>query len=164
MNKKSSQIGFTLVELIIYMGLFSILLTVLTTFFSTIVDSKLESESSTSVEQDSKYILSKLIYDIQQAESVAQPAALGTSTSSAQLVINGTTYTYDIRNNNFVLTFNGNSYELNSYQTKMNSFSVQKIGNNSGKPTLKITAEIESRIMQAKGADKRYINTTVSLR
>lgn len=163
-NKLPKKNGFTIVELLLYIGLFTILLSVITSFFSLLVDSQLESQSSSSVEQDTKYLYAKLNYDITHAQSVVDPANLGGIASSLTLVSNSVQSTYQIQDGNLIISSGGNSNRLNGYLTKINSFQVQRLGNSSGKPTLKITIEVESRVFQPKGAEKRLIQTTISLR
>src|SRR5258708_14824797 len=67
--------GFTLVEMLIYMGIFSLMLIALTQIFTSIIDVQLESQSNGSVSQDGQYILSRLSYDISRAQDIATPSA-----------------------------------------------------------------------------------------
>src|SRR3990172_6790072 len=53
---RNSRRGFTIIELILYMGMLSILLAVLSQIFVSILNVQLESQSSSSIEQDSRYI------------------------------------------------------------------------------------------------------------
>src|SRR4051812_22940217 len=100
MLKKSDHLrrGFTLVEFLVYMGLLSILLTVMTSIFFSILDVSAEAESISSVEQDGNFILQRFIYDISNAESIALPSSYGVNSSSLQLSINGINYSYSISN------------------------------------------------------------------
>src|SRR5579859_4809889 len=100
-KKLKNQKGVTLIELIIYMGIFSTLLMVLVQLFGSIVNVSLESQSNSSVSQDSRFILSRMSYDIRLADptSFTQPsgAAFGYGTANAFAgikfkTINGTTY------------------------------------------------------------------------
>src|SRR5664279_2189876 len=90
--------GFTLIEFLIFMSVLSTLLLVLTNVFSSILDSQLESKAYSSVDMDGRYILAKLAYDFQNADSyhdsILLPAA-GVSGSTLKININSVDYIYD---------------------------------------------------------------------
>ena len=60
--------GFTIVELTIYMALLAVFLVIMTQILVSILDLQLESQATSFVEQDSRYILSRLAYDINRAD------------------------------------------------------------------------------------------------
>src|SRR5207253_6251537 len=95
-TSRSSKRGFTLVELLIYMGILAILIYVLTDILYSFVSTQASSESNAAVTQDGRYIYSRLIYDINRAQSVSGPANLGDSSNNISLVINGTNYSYSV--------------------------------------------------------------------
>lgn len=74
--KKFLNRGFTLVELIIVMGMTSIFIVVLSDIFVGIAANRLESEATASVAEDGRFILAKLTNDIQRADSVITPEDL----------------------------------------------------------------------------------------
>lgn len=59
-NKKLKK-GVTIVELLVYIGLLSIFMLVLLDVFTTILNAKLESESTSALNQDARYVYSKLL-------------------------------------------------------------------------------------------------------
>jgi len=67
---KKTQRGLTLVEMLLYMAVFSILLTVLLQIFFSALDVQLESKATSGVDQDGTYIMARLTYDIQRAQAV----------------------------------------------------------------------------------------------
>src|SRR4030042_5852170 len=73
------QKGFTLVEILLYMGLLAILLVVLTEILVSILAVKIEFEATSSVEQDSRFLLSRLFYDINRASAITTPGSIGSS-------------------------------------------------------------------------------------
>ena len=161
------QGGVSLIELLLYMGILSILLVVLTRTFTQALDVSLESEAGSALEQDGNYILARLAYDIHRANSIATPSVNGSSGSSVGLVINGTNYTYNIdAGSNLSLTVGGISYPLNNSDSSVSSFSVQRLGN-PGKieDTLKINYTISSRVKRFAGSEPPVsFQTTLSLR
>ena len=95
------QMGFTVVELLIYMALMSIFLVILMGIFTAALSTKLASESASAIAQDSRYILSKLSYEVNNADSVTSPA-FGATSSSLQIVASGSSSTYELNDGNLV--------------------------------------------------------------
>ncbi len=164
MTQHHHKKAFTLIELILFFGLFSIILGVLTNLFSVIVDTQTEVETTSAVENDSKFITSRLIYDIQRADSITMPAALGSQTSTLSLVIDGTTYTYAVSNGNLGLTVGSDTNMLNGSLTQLSNISFQKFGNIGGKHAIRLQFTIDSRNQTAAGQETKQIETMVGLR
>jgi len=141
-----TQKGVSIVELIVYIGLLSIFMLVLVDVFVTILNSKLESESTSTLNQDARYIYSRIAYDVANATSFTVP-------NPTKLMVGGDTYT--LVNSNLML----NSTKLNGIDTKINSIFFTKIGN-----TVKTTFTIESLINLQSGVQTRTINTTFGVR
>jgi prepilin-type N-terminal cleavage/methylation domain-containing protein len=160
----SEKKGFTLVELLIYIGLFSILLVILTNIFVAIIDSRLESEATTNVEEDGKYIVNRLTYDLRRAQSISTPSSRGTQTNSLQIAIDGTSYNYALQNNNLILTTGSDTLQLNSYGSKISNITFLRVGNLGGKDTIQIQFTIQSVTLQHNRTEQRTIKTTVGLR
>ena len=85
--------GFTLVELLLYMGLLTVFLTGLTTLFVASLETQLEGQAVSIVAQEGQYLLQRLEYDVYRADAITSPAP-GNSGSSLVLSIGGQTYTY----------------------------------------------------------------------
>lgn len=156
--------GFTLIEVVLYMGLFAIFMVVMTNIYVSVLSIRLESESISAVEQDGNVILARLIYDINQASSVTTPGSLGTQSSSLAMVINSTNYTYALSGGNMVLTAGANSGAINSYNTTISNFSVLRLGNVGGKHSLQLSFTVTSKITKTSGVDTKNFQTTVALR
>lgn len=163
--KKQVEKGITLVEMLMYMAIFAILMTVLTQIFISSLDVQLESKSTSSVEQDGTYILSRMSYDIRQAQSVVIPATYGQPTGTLELVINGINYTYSTDlNNNLTLTNNQGITFLNSAESTVTNVSFTRIGNVGGKSTIELSFQLNSTTQQNSGYQHMPFTTTVSLR
>lgn len=170
MNKQISKYpnnkmrGFTIVELLIYMGLMSIFLTVLLGIFTAALKTKLASQSTSAISQDSRYLLSKLSYDINNADSVTSPA-LGVTGSTLQLVASGSAITYANVSGNMTRTAGGVPMNLNGIDTQLDLVSFKNIGNPGGKPTIQVVYTLRSKIIiQGGGTETQTINTTVGTR
>ena len=134
----NSRKGFTLIELAIYMGILAILLLVLSSFFNSAMDTLLSSQATSPTEQDSKFILNRLFYDITNADSLTMPVNPGDSGQTMQLVHNGITYTYTLTGNNLTLADNVGTDVLNSPQTTISNLSFKRIGYAGEIPTVQI--------------------------
>src|SRR5260221_14717573 len=95
--------GFTLVELLLYMGLLTILVTIMSSLFKTIVDVQLESKSSSSVDQDGRFIIARMVHDMQSAQTIVIPASAGSTTTTLQITENSVNYTYSLVGGNLQL-------------------------------------------------------------
>lgn len=163
-SKKTS--GFTLVELLLFIGLFSILLTVLTQMFVTIVETQLDSQSSSSVSQDSRYIFNRLSYDIHRSTNLNSPSVIGIDSPTISLKIGLDNYVYKQQDDNLLLNINGTDYQLNSYTTSISNLNFQRLGdpNTSPTPIIKISYTITSNIQEVSGQETRNIETVIGLR
>lgn len=165
------QRGITLVELLLYMGIFSILLMVLVELFGTIVNVNLEAQSTSAVSQDGRFILNRITYDVRQAKTFTQPASAGASGTVLQFTTSGgTTYKYWLSGNNLMLdnlTVSPNtSDQLNSVGTTVSNLSftrVQTTGT-SGKNTITVSFTLTSTTRDQKGYQTENFQTTIGMR
>ena len=157
--------GTTLIELIIYMGLLSIFLTVLTDVFSSIINVQLESKSVSSVEENGRYILSRLTYDIRRATSISAPAVIGTTSPNLTLVSGGSNYTYSTNGTVLNLTSPLGTNSISGIDTQISNLEFRRIGNSSGKNTLVISFVITSAIRKmGNSPESKTIETTIGIR
>lgn len=163
MKIKKSK-GFTIIELLIYVALLSGFLIVITDIFASIMEVKLESSATSAVEQDGRYILSRLGGDISQSTSITTPGALGSTTNNLVMVVSGITYTYSLNGNDFQLVNNLGTNILNSSESKISNLSFQKIGNPGGKETIKLSFTVTSSTVRPSGPEVRTFSTTIGRR
>ena len=155
--------GFTIVELLIYMSLMGIFLLVLLDIFTMTLNSKLASESTSTLNQDSRYILAKLSYDINNADSVTIPV-LGSTGSSLQLIKDGLTYTYASSSGNFTVNEGGVIMSMNGIDTSLDNLSFINIGNVGGEPTIQINYTLRSKIIVNGQTATQTVDTAVGTR
>lgn len=165
-KKINSQRGVTVVELLLYMAILSVLLTVLTSVFVQALDVQSESNAVSSVEQDGNYILSRLAYDIHRAQGINIPGTNGATNDNFQIVVGGVNYTYNTDvNGSLNLTNNLGVNSLNNYGSSVSAFLVQRLGNVGGvENTLKINFTITSRTKRVSGYEQKDFQTNLSLR
>lgn len=154
---KKLNSGITIVEILVYIGLLSIFLIIMIDVFTTSVNLKLASESASSLQQDSQFILSKLTSDMSQATSVVEPSNLGETTQT--LILDEIVYSL----NDGTLTRDG--VNLNGTDTQIQNISFTRVGNLNGVPTIKINFEIVSKITkQGQNVGSQVFQTTLGLR
>jgi type II secretory pathway pseudopilin PulG len=155
--------GFTLVELLIYMGLLTVLVGVLSMVFASIIDVQLRSESNSSVDQDGRYILSRMLYDVKGASSITTPANAGNTSSTLQMLVNNITYTYSLDGSgNLQLTNNNGINALNGYDTQVSGLNFQRLGAGDSNDTIRMTFTITSRTSPHNQAETKTYQTTLS--
>lgn len=156
--------GFTIVEMLIYMGLLSVLLVSMTALFSSIIDSRLEAESKSAIEQDGDFLLARMFYDISRADTITTPATSGSSSPTLLLVIGGVTYTYQTANNKLQLTNNLGSNILNSESSNISNLSFARNGLVGSSSTITMSFTLTSTTRANKGYEVKDFSTTVGLR
>jgi type II secretory pathway pseudopilin PulG len=85
MKKKSLKHGFTLVEMVLYVSLCSIILLSLATFMSSLLDSRVRSQSIAEVNQQGFQIMYMMTQAIRNGRSITTPS-IGTSSSTLAVI------------------------------------------------------------------------------
>lgn len=170
-TKKYRNRGFTLIELALYGGLLGILLLVLSQFFIAILDVQLTSSSDSALEQDSKYIMQRMTYDVRRMKSVSAPTLGQTGNALSGIITDpggDTTYSFASSSGNLYVTIGGVATRLNSDGTTMTAFSVSRIGNSGqlvgAKDTIQLLFTVQSVIATPSAAKSLSTQTTISLR
>jgi hypothetical protein len=160
---KFSAKGFSLIEMLIYMGLLTVLVGILSMVFASIVDVQLQSESASSVDQDGRYILSKMLYDIKSTSSITIPASPGDTSATLQMQVNNITYTYSLDGSgNLQLSNNYGTNVLNGYDTQITGLSFQRLGAGDSNDTVRMTYTLSSRTSPHGHAASKSFQTTLS--
>lgn len=163
MNHNRSS-GFTLVELLIFMGLFSVILVVLSSLFAAIIQQQLENQVISAVESDSTYVVSRLAYDFEQADTVVVPVENGDETVSLTLDINGEEYEYLLNDSTLEVVTPTDTVHLTSPRTVVTDLSFQRLGNESGVPTIRVRMTLSSLAENSTGAEVTEIDTIFGIR
>jgi len=165
--------GFTLIELLLFMGLVSILLLLMMQVFSTILNVQTESEASSNLVQDGRYLLARLTYDITRAQTINLPATVGSASDTLQLTINEAgqdrTFIYTLTGNQLLLTnYLGTNLALNSLYTKISNLGTThlftRMGNPSGKNSIQLNFTVTGTTQKNSGLEVENFTTTVGQR
>lgn len=168
-SRGKKQKGFTLIELLIYMAIFSTLLAVMTDIITSSLQIQLETKATSTVQTDGSYIISKLEYDLHRAKKITAPAGLGNTNSTPELTLNisGKEYTYSVINDDLHVISDDTDYVLNSYDSRISGFNIERIGNStttSDLDTVQINFMITSKTKSKSGNEQRTYRTTIGLR
>lgn len=165
---KYSQKGASLIELILYFALLGIILTVVVDIIIRTSEFSLASSAKASLQQDGAFLINRLSFDIHRAETLDNLLNPGdSSTSTLVLTSSSNTYTYTHTGTDLELQETGATTRttlVNSTRVTVNSISFEHVGNTNGKPTVKITFEIESATKVKGGSVKQTFETVVGLR
>ncbi len=161
-NKAIQQKGSTLIEMLIYMGVFSVLIGVLSTIFGAILDVQLESQGTSRVDQDGRYILARLSHDIEDATGITTPSSPGQTSSTLQIAVNSINYTYGLDGSgNLQLTVPSGTDRLNSQGIVVSGLSFTRLGNGGANDTIRVNYTVTSTIQSPSGPDARTFQTTL---
>jgi type II secretory pathway pseudopilin PulG len=167
---KQNNKGFTLIELIIYFTLLSVILLIITDLFFRISEASLESTSKSRVEVEGEYVLNRITYDIHridesQGDLVQSPANPGDSSPSLLMKINGKNYIYESFGQEIVFGESGVITDrLTSNSVEAPTLTFTHFANPGGKPTIKINFTLESTTPKKTGVESKNFETVVSVR
>ncbi len=158
--------GFTLIELLIFMGIFSILILSMFQLLTSIFDVQLESQSTSAVSQDGRYILNRLTYDIKNATTVISPSA-GSQGQSLLISDGATNYTYSLSNGNLTLTNSatGTTDQLNSVNTSVSNLNFLILSDsNVQTKTVTVSFTLNSKATRRGGINTEGFSITIGTR
>ncbi len=163
---KNCPRGFTLIEILIFMGIFSILILSMFQLLTSILDVQLESQSTSSVSQDGRYILNRLTYDIKKATIVTSPT-LGSQGQSLLISDGVTNYTYNLSDGNLVLnnSATGTTDQLNSVNTSVSNLNFLTLSDtNAENKTVTVSFTVNSKTIRREGINTKNFSTTIGTR
>lgn len=140
-NSLACLAGVTLVELLIYIGLFMGFMVLLSGLFVSILQVRQESIETARIEQDSQYLYQRLHHDLNQSLNVIEPAENGAVSSSLVLETTEGEITYFLENNQLMIASElVEAQALSSSEVEVTQLSFLRLGNDEGLPT--ITAKL----------------------
>ncbi len=164
--KHHSQAGVTLVELLIYMGLFMSFLLLLSGLLVSILDVQRESVETARIEEDSQFLYSRLKYDITRAKNITLPGLNGETGQTLTLTSpQDTEITYKFENNQLTISEGAQpAQNLNNPEVTVSNGEFQKLGNEEGQFSIRITMTLQSSIEGATTLEERELVYTFTTR
>lgn len=130
--------GVTLVELLIYLGLSSIMLVILGELFVSILNESVETQNYSAVQTDGRYITARLRYTINNADSITTPANLGDTSGELTTVNGGSQFHYYVNGDKLYLNDGTGDYLISNLDTKITELGFSRQGNIGGKPVISV--------------------------
>lgn len=158
------QFGFTLVELLVYFGLFSILLVVMTSVFISMLEQRTEDTAQSFLQQESQYLLTKLKSLVYEADTIVLPADPGDSGTSLSFQAQGVTKTLFIDSGRLVYQTTTESWYLTSPDVTITDFQVVNQTGTSVHQGVGITVVLQSSLPQQRESLSRVLSTTLAIR
>lgn len=139
-----NQAGFTLVEISLYLALFSILVVALSDIFLTILDLQTFSQTQSSVAADAQFTTARLQYDLSQADQVLTPANPGDTSSELVYTLDGETYTYRVVSSILEVSGPETATAVSDLNTLVSDLSFKRLGSPSGTNSIKASYQLLS--------------------
>lgn len=154
--------GFTLIEILMTLGIVSILLITLTQVFSGIINLRLKNDITTTLAQDSRYLFSILEYDLVSASNVTSPAT-STSGSNLNLTSRGQNISYSYDGTTLSRSVGGDTVPVIT-ESELSSFTVSRGLDLGGKPVITIQYTLTTPAVSDSPSQSRSFETTYGLR
>jgi hypothetical protein len=137
--------------------------------FTAVFDIQLESQSTSSVEQDGRYILNKLSYDIKNATGSGILTPTVGSQSASLIISDGTnTYKYALNSGNLTLNITpaNTTDQLNSVNTTISNLSFLRLSDTAlqGRNTITVTFTLDSKVRKRSGVSSETFSFTAGTR
>jgi hypothetical protein len=142
LNKK----GVTLVELLIYLGLSSMMLVILGELFVSILNESMETQNYSAVQTDGRYVTARLRYVVNNADSIATPANLGDISNELVAIYGANQYHYYINGDKLYLNDGSGDYLVSNLDSKITDLVFSRQGNAGGKPVILVSFKASSGI------------------
>lgn len=162
--------GVSLMELLIYIALLSVILLVISSAFISISKTGGSVDARTEVNSNTRFVSNKIIQDVKSASAVSVPTVVGGTAATLQLTVSGDTILYDISGGQLRRKVNAGAPEpITSNLVTVSAPTFTRLENyNSVLQATTTTISINITIAHANtGSDYNYsstINTTASLR
>lgn len=165
------QRGFSLIELMLYMGLTSVLIALMSQVFLATLNVRIESANTSGVQRDGRFIIARLGHDIRKADAILSPD-IGVASSSMTLIIteggSPQAYRYAWDGQNVTVATVDESVQLNSNDSVVTYFSLTRRGNSAtvedGKDTLSVSLGLDGVSDVGAGRQTLEMDTTISQR
>ncbi len=155
--------GFTLVELLLYMGLLTVFITGLTTLFVASLETQLEGQAVSIVSQEGQYLLQRLEYDVYRADAITSPAP-GNSSSSLALSIGGQTYTYQPSGDTLELSIGGVAEPMHREDLSIQNLVFTRVSDGSTYDSLRVSFDASAGATPERVSEERRFATTIGVR
>lgn len=164
MNMKRRLAGVTLIELLIVMAILPMLLIVVSSMFGTFMDSQERTVAQSAIDLEQQYLMEKLFDDISQASAIVVPATDGATGAVLSLQQDTDLIEYFISGVTLMRADGEPPLPVTSTRVLLENFTVQRLGNEEGNDSVKISFSLASTASASLGMATRTLTTTYTLR
>jgi prepilin-type N-terminal cleavage/methylation domain-containing protein len=163
-GNKNSHIGFTLIELVVAVAVFSSMITIISSIFINSVSSQRKNIGQQDVLDNARYILENM------GRSIRQSVIISSDGSGSSLTIEHPTekrITYYLQNNQIIEMVEENPIALSSNNVYVSRLNFEVSGNDiDDKTQPRVTISLSLRNVSSKSNEQSYINlqTTITPR
>lgn len=104
--------GVSLLELLIYIAIVSVMMIVISSAFISITTSSRNVELRSGVNSSIRFAMDKIVKDIKGATTLNVPATMNATTSTLSLVVSGNTILYDVSSGSLRRSVGGTPYTI----------------------------------------------------
>lgn len=164
MIKEKNNKGFTLMELLVYIGIVGLALTVIMTLTVNIISVKQKSDVSRETQENARFIIQRMTNEIRWANDIASFSSnditLDTNEGPVRFYLDGSS------SDQLYIDRDGNTYELTTENIKVSSLNFTRMQPPDAPSSIRIDLRVENRIAVEKGEYKGETSliTAVSLR
>lgn len=153
--------AFTLVELLVTMGIFTALFSVLAQVFASVVEARLKSEVETQLAREQGWILARMAYDVHRAESI-ESVGVG---STLNLTIGGVSYSYQVIDGMLYFGPAGAIRPILDHEIEATELVVTRMQDMAGTESVQVNLTLRARTELAGNLEReRMVNTTYATR
>lgn len=157
--------GFTLVELILGMGLLTILLGILLNVFVSSVELKLESEADSALTNDARFIVNRINLDVRDAKAIIEPSMPNGTSQTLIININDVLVEYRVDEAGRLIRIQGADSQLvTSSATRVEAINFTSIGEVGGRNNIQISLNLEAVTQTVRGAENFELEYVIGTR
>lgn len=162
-SNERQERGLSLIELIIYFALFSVLIALVAKFLFDLKTLQLESQAYLSLNREARFLFLEIQKDLRSCQSIDAPAPGETGDS---LSLNGGEITYSLTPEGVLEKTNLlGTFPLHSSRISIHQLSFTRSTDLNQKENIQIQMELKSqRLLEGKREKSLSLQTTVSLR
>ena len=164
-NLNMKNKGFTLLEVILYVAVVSIVALAVTSIASSVNSGQGRTMAESAVNSTLRFVTNRVDQDIRSASSVTTPSSAGSSSATLVLVVGTDTVTYSISNNQLVRQLNSEQQVAltgNNIKVTSINFTLNKNTNtflSSGVSTITSVTMSVSAAYNSNSSDLQYSST-----
>lgn len=165
MKTKNRKAGFTLIEFLIFIAIFSVIMTVFLSVLISVSSIQIRSISSYEVNQQSQFLLSAIQRYVENSSLIEMPAGISTSTLKLRMPNSSEDPLYIYLSNNTVylkLTDSGSSQALTTSKVKVTSLNFLKKSNPPAKDSVSVSFVMEYNTENIKQKFVRSLATSIA--